>query len=119
MKEAEVGKSESQLLLVKLHLLTHHRSKLSVQDVEPVDLSRVSEHLLQLVKSRKILPTRSGVVVVSSLSVGERLEDGERRLGVAQAEPGSRPGLEFNAGVNVPHEGSDGVLLALLGLELD
>lgn len=119
MKEAEVGKSESQLLLVKLHLLTHHRSKLSVQDVEPVDLSRVSEHLLQLVKSRKILPTRSGVVVVSSLSVGERLEDGKRRLGVAQAEPGSRPGLEFNAGVNIPHEGSDGVLLALLGLELD
>lgn len=95
-------------------------AKLAMQHIKPVYLSRIREHILQLVRSHEeILTPRTGIVIVSGLSMRKRLEYAERCLAISQAKPRSCVGLFVHAIVDVTEEAGDEIFLAFLGLQLN
>lgn len=90
-----------------------------MQNVQPIELGRMRQHILQQVGPLEIHPAGSTVVVVARGGVREGLEDGERRLRVAQPEPGARAGLLVDAGVDVAEERRHELLLPRPRLQLD
>jgi len=103
----------------RLNGLTQHDAKLAMKDIEPINLSWMGQHILQLLRPQKVVAPGTIIVVVPSLRMGKCLEDGERRLGIAQSEPRPRQGFLVDARVDVAQESRDELFFAGFGFKLD
>ena len=103
----------------RLDWLAQHDPELAMKDVEPVKLRRVGQHIVEKLGPEEVLAARAMVVRVPGLGVREGFEDAERRLRVAQGEPGSGQRLLVDPSVYVLQEALEQLLLARFGLEVD
>src|ERR1700722_7984821 len=90
-----------------------------MKDVEPVNVRRVGQHIVKKLEPEEVVAARAIVVRVPGLGVREGFEDAERRLRVAQGEPGSGQRLLVDPSVYVLQETLEQLLLARFGLEVD
>lgn len=99
--------------------LAKQSAELPVQHVQAIDPCRIRQDLPQMLVAGEIQSTWSAVVVMTSLSVRERLKYAEGALRVTCSEPRPSPRLLLHAIVDVAQEFHNLFLFAWLCLQVD
>lgn len=100
--------------------LAKHHIELSMKDIQPMQLSRIGQHVTQkLSPPLKILTPRTCAMGVPGLCIGKGLKDAKCCRRIAQSKPRAGQRLMVYTRVDIPQKLLHLLPLSWLGLKMD